>query len=62
MSVQIPPNIDANDIGMRSFDGLALVSFATPIRIGIKIATTGVLLMNAEKNPTKTVNKTKPSQ
>jgi hypothetical protein len=50
MSVQTPPNIEANDMGISSFEALAFISFATPRRIGIKTATTGVLLIKAEKN------------
>jgi len=51
MSVHTPPNIEANESGIRSFEALTSKSAATPITTGIKIATAAVLLMKAEMTP-----------
>ena len=48
INVQTPPNIDANERGIKSFEGLMLFFLAAFNKIGIKTATTGVLLMKAE--------------
>lgn len=51
MRVQTPPNIAANDRGMRNREALVPVSRATPRTIGRKMATAAVLLIKAEMRP-----------
>ncbi len=51
MSVQTPPNIEANDNGISSREGLMFADRLTSSTIGSRIATTAVLLMKAEKAP-----------
>ena len=53
--MQLPPNIDANDIGMRNLDGLTPILVQTVNTAGINTTTTGVLLIKAEA--TATVNR-----
>ena len=45
-------DLEAKETGMSIREGLALISRAMPNSSGIKIATTGVLLIKAEKIPT----------
>ena len=52
ISVHIPPNIEAKDNGMRSFDGETSRLPDHSSTRGISAATIGVLLMNAERPAT----------
>ncbi len=51
MTVRVPPSIDANESGMRSFDGEVLPLCARSATTGTRMATTGVLLMNPDTGP-----------
>jgi hypothetical protein len=55
IKVQTPPNIEAKETGISNFEALMPVSRATPSKIGRNIAMTGVLLIKAERNPTKII-------
>jgi hypothetical protein len=55
ISVQTPPNIEANERGIRSFEGAIPLSLATFNKTGIKTATTGVLFINADKKATDSI-------
>ena len=56
--VHVPPRMDAKDRGMNSCDGEMPHFFDHFCRIGIMMATTGVLLRNAETNATGTMRRT----
>jgi len=62
ISVHTPPNIEANESGINSFEGLTFVSRATPSTIGKKIATAAVLLMKADIAPIISIVVTTDSQ
>ena len=62
MRVQTPPNIEANDSGIRSLEGLTLMSWAMPMTMGMKMATTAVWLTNADRTPTVSINTMSASQ
>ncbi len=51
MTVRVPPSIEANESGMRSFDGEVLPLCARSATTGTRMATTGVLLMNPDTGP-----------
>jgi hypothetical protein len=55
ISVQRPPNIEANDRGIKIFDALIFAFAQAFSTMGIKTATTGVLLIKAEKLPAKSI-------
>lgn len=61
MSMQTPPNIDANDRGISSFEGLTRMAAATDSMMGMKMATIGVLFMNAESRPTLIIITDRPA-
>lgn len=56
--VQTPPNIEAKESGISSFEGLIPASRANPRTIGRKMATAAVLLMKAETRPTGAMRET----
>ena len=57
MSVSCPPSWDAKLSGMNSLEGLIRCRFAQSRTIGMYIATTGVLLTNAESSATGTISR-----
>src|SRR5918997_4512040 len=61
-SVQTPPNIEANESGISSFEGLTLMSLASESMTGMKTATAAVLLAKAETAPTKSIIETSAYQ
>jgi len=50
--VQLPPSMEAKEIGIRNFDGLSPSRAHTVKTAGMKTTTTGVLLMKADKKHT----------
>jgi hypothetical protein len=52
ISVQLPPSIEAKEMGMRNFDGLRFIFVHTVRTAGINTTTTGVLLMKADMKQT----------
>ena len=55
ISVVVPPKIAAKDNGIRSFDGAMLIALASRMATGIRMITTGVLLMKAERKMTAAI-------
>ena len=62
ISVHTPPNMDAKERGINSFSGLIFIALEQLNTTGIKSATTGVLLINADKKETKMSMEIAPSQ
>ena len=58
MRVHVPPRMDAKERGMKSCDGAMPHFFDHFWRMGIMMATTGVLLRNAETKATGTMRRT----
>ena len=56
MSVHIPPMMLANESGISNLEGLILAVAAMRPTIGMKTATTGVLLMNADTTATRSIS------
>ena len=54
-TVHMPPNMEAKERGISSFEGLVFARRATTITTGIRIATAAVLFRNDDNTPTPTI-------
>jgi len=55
ISVIVPPKIEAKESGISSLDGASPIDFARLMATGIKMTTTGVLLMKADNTITPAI-------
>ena len=55
-TVHMPPNMEAKERGISSFEGLVSARRATTITTGIRIATAAVLFRNDDNTPTPTIS------
>src|SRR5512135_294607 len=62
MRVQTPPSMEANDMDMRSLEGLASISRAIPRTMGINMAMRAIWLTKAERAPIASIKTTSADQ